>query len=147
MQGMVGMGLYQTLTRAALWCDVRWLVAIFDFPVFRLIRWKLGPDLRRLRGPDGWAVYGFIGQHSAWCDLLEAERLLAAADPYLHEVLFLGKGLEAALRPLDLRALRLLDRAASSGRCLVSGSGTACSPWARNDSTTSGTLLAPTGRE
>jgi hypothetical protein len=118
MQGMVGMGLYQTLTRAALWCDVRWLVAIFDLPVFRLIRWKLGLIFAGFKGLTAGPYMGSRASIPAWCDLLEAERLLAAADPYLHEVLFLGRGLEAALPPLDLTAVSCLTerraRAAAS---------------------------------
>jgi hypothetical protein len=118
MQGMVGMGLYQTLTRAALACDVRWLVAIFDLPVFRLIRWKLGLIFAGFKGLTAAPYMGSPASIPAWCDLLEAERLLAAADRYLHEVLFLGQGLESALRPLDLRAAGCLTerraRAAAS---------------------------------
>ena len=40
-RGLVLMGLYQTLTLAARDCGIEWFVAIFDMPVFRMIRWKL----------------------------------------------------------------------------------------------------------
>ena len=41
LQGLVSMGLYQTLTLAAFRCGIEWFVAILDMPVFRLMRWKL----------------------------------------------------------------------------------------------------------
>ena len=38
----------------------------------------------------------------AWCDVVDAERHLAATDRDLHAILVQGVGLEAALRPVDL---------------------------------------------
>ena len=109
MEGLVGMGLYQTLARAALWCGIGWLVAIFDMPVFRLVRWKLGLVFAEFRGLTARPYMGSPASIPAWCDVLAAERRLAAADPHLHQILCLGSGLEAALRPVDLRAERCLS--------------------------------------
>jgi hypothetical protein len=107
-KGLISMGLYQCLTLAALRCGVEWFVAIFDLPVFRLVRWKL-----RLifTGYEGLAPVKYLGSAAsiaAWCDVLEAERRLAE-DPSLHELLVLGTGLEPALRRLDLSSLGDLD--------------------------------------
>lgn len=109
MQGLVGMGLYQTLARAALWCDIGWFVAVFDLPVFRLVRWKLGLIFAGFKDLTARPYMGSAASIPAWCDVLEAERRLAVADPQLHQILCLGTGLEPALRPVDLRAVRCLS--------------------------------------
>jgi hypothetical protein len=109
MQGLVGMGLYQTLARAALWCGIRWFVAVFDLPVFRLVRWKLGLIFAGFKGLTARPYMGSVASIPAWCDVLDAERRLAAADPHMHQILCLGAGLEPALRPVDLRAVRCLS--------------------------------------
>lgn len=107
-KGLVSMALYQSLTLAALHSGVEWFVAVFDLPVFRLVRWKL-----RLifAGYEGLAPVRYLGSDAAiaaWCDVLAAERRLAAEDPDLHAVLVRGEGLEAAVRRLDLAAFDAL---------------------------------------
>jgi hypothetical protein len=107
-KGLVALALYQSLTLAALRCGVEWFVAVFDLPVFRLVRWKL-----RLifTGYEGLAPVAYLGSDAAiaaWCDVLEAERRLAE-DAELHELLVLGTGLEAAVRTVDLSAIDDLD--------------------------------------
>lgn len=113
-KGLVSMALYQCLTLAALHCGVEWFVAVFDLPVFRLVRWKL-----RLifAGYEGLAPVRYLGSDAAiaaWCDVLEAERRLAAEAPELHEILVRGEGLEAAVRRIDLGAVDGLDVARGS---------------------------------
>jgi hypothetical protein len=108
-RGLVTMGLYQSLIMAAFRCGVVWFVAIFDMPVLRLVRWKL-----RLTwaGFDGLAPARYLGSTAsipAWCDLLEAERKVAAEDPDLHAILRFGEGLEPALRRVDLSDVGELD--------------------------------------
>jgi hypothetical protein len=101
-RGLVSMALYQSLIMAAFHCGVVWLVAVFDMPVLRLVRWKL-----RLTwtGFDGLAPARYLGSVAsipAWCNLLEAERKVAKEDPELYSILRLGEGLEPALRKVDL---------------------------------------------
>ncbi len=101
-QGLVAMGLYQTLTLAARRLGIEWFVAILDMPVFRMLRWKLRMIFA---GFDGLAPRSYLGSSAsipAWCSVVEAERRLAEQDPDLHAILVLGEGLEPALRRVDL---------------------------------------------
>ena len=96
------MGLYQTLTMAALHCGIDWFVAILDMPVFRMIRWKLRMIFAGYHGVAPQPYLGSAASIPAWCDVVEAERRLAETDRDLYAVLIEGIGLEAALRRLDL---------------------------------------------
>ena len=100
--GLVSMGLYQTLTLAARRCGVDWFVAILDLPVFRMIRWKLRMIFAGYEGVGPKPYLGSAASMPAWCDVVDAERHLAATDRDLHAILVQGVGLEAALRPVDL---------------------------------------------
>lgn len=102
--GLVTMGLYQTLTLAAFHCGVDWFVAILDMPVFRIIRWRLRMIFAGYEGIGPLPYLGSAASLPAWCDVAAAERKLAQEDEDLHAVLVLGRGLEAALRPVDLSA-------------------------------------------
>ena len=107
-RGLVSMGLYQSLTLAARRCSVAWFVAILDMPVFRMIRWRLRMIFA---GYEGIAPLPYLGSPAsipAWCDVIAAERHLAATDTDLHAVLVKGVGLEPALRPVDLDSSDLL---------------------------------------
>ena len=110
-QGLVCMGLYQTLTLAARHCGIDWFVTILDMPVFRMIRWKLRMIFAGYEGVGPRPYLGSVASIPAWCNVVDAERRLAATDSDLHAILVLGVGLEAALRPVDLAcADALLER-------------------------------------
>jgi len=104
-RGLVSMGLYQTLTLAARRCGVEWFVAILDMPVFRLIRWKLCLIFAGYKGIAPLPYLGSSASMPAWCDVVAAEKRLAATDRDLHAVLVEGVGLERALRPVDVRQI------------------------------------------
>jgi hypothetical protein len=101
-RGLVTMGLYQTLTLAALATGTEWFVAILDMPVFRLLRWKLRMIFAGYKGVAPLPYLGSPASIPAWCNVGDAERHLAAADPDLHAIVCRGEGLEAAVRPVDL---------------------------------------------
>lgn len=101
-RGIVGMGLYQTLTLAARRCGVEWFVAILDMPVFRMIRWRLRMIFAGYEGVAPLPYLGSAASIPAWCDVVAAEKHLAATDQDLHAVLVQGIGLEPALHPVDL---------------------------------------------
>lgn len=101
-QGLVSMGLYQTLTLAARAHGIEWFVAILDMPVFRMIRWKLRLIFAGYEGVAPMPYLGSAASIPAWCDVAAAERRLAEVDPDLHAVLVDGIGLEPALRRVDL---------------------------------------------
>ncbi|HET6494492.1 MAG TPA: hypothetical protein VFH61_03895 [Thermoleophilia bacterium] len=118
-RGLVLMGLYQTLTLAARDCGIEWFVAIFDMPVFRLIRWKLRLIFAGYEGIGPMPYLGSTASIPAWCDVVQAERRLAETDQDLHAILVEGLGLEPALRRADItRADRLVAwrRPAASGQ-------------------------------
>jgi hypothetical protein len=104
LRGLLTMGLYQTLTLAAFHCGAEWFIAILDMPVFRLIRWKLRMIFAGFAGVGPMPYLGSLASLPAWCDVAAAERRLAAEDDDLHQILVLGRGLEPALRPVDLTA-------------------------------------------
>jgi hypothetical protein len=101
-RGVVSMGLYQTLTLAARRCGIEWFVAILDMPVFRMIRWRLRMIFAGYEGIAPLPYLGSAASIPAWCDVVAAERHLAANDLDLHAVLVEGVGLESALQPVDL---------------------------------------------
>jgi hypothetical protein len=100
--GLVTMALYQSLTLAAFHCGIEWFIAILDMPVFRILRWRLRMIFAGYEGIGPLPYLGSAASLPAWCDVLEAERRLAAEDEDLHAVLVRGEGLEAALRGVDL---------------------------------------------
>ena len=114
-QGLVGMGLYQTLTLLARACGVGWFVAILDVPVFRLLRWKLRMIFAGYSGTAPRPYLGSVASIPAWCDVDHAERHLAATDPDLHGILVQGVGLEPALRRVDLSAAERLLSSSPGG--------------------------------
>ena len=101
-QGLVGMGLFQTLGLAALQCGVEWFVAILDLPVFRIVRWKLRMVFVGYEGVAPRTYLGSAASIPAWCNVASARRHLAETDADLYDVLVRGVGLEAALRRVDL---------------------------------------------
>ena len=102
--GLVTMALYQSLTLAAFHCGIEWFIAILDMPVFRILRWRLRMIFAGYEGIGPLPYLGSAASLPAWCDVLEAERRLAAEDEDLHAVLVRGVGLEEALLRVDLNA-------------------------------------------
>jgi hypothetical protein len=100
--GLVTMGLYQSLTLTARSSGIEWFVAILDMPVFRILRWKLHMIFAGYQGLAPRAYLGSVASIPAWCNVVDAERRLAAADTDLHAILVRGIGLEAAMRPVVL---------------------------------------------
>lgn len=101
-QGLVSMGLFQTLGLAARRCDVEWFVAILDMPVFRIVRWKLRMVFVGYEGVGPRAYLGSPASIPTWCNVANARHHLAETDPDLYDVLVHGVGLETALRRVDL---------------------------------------------
>jgi hypothetical protein len=100
--GLVTLGLLQGLTTMAWNLGIDWFVAIFDVVVLRMIRWKLHMTFSCFTGVTAASYLGSPASVPAWCRLTEAKRRFTDVDPGLHDLLFEGVGLEAALRPLEL---------------------------------------------
>ena len=77
-------------------------------PVFRLLRWKLRMIFAGYKSIAPLPYLGSAASIPAWCDVVAAEKRLAATDRDLHAVLVQGVGLEPALRPVDLRQIERL---------------------------------------
>lgn len=150
-QGLVTMGLYQTLTLAAFRHGIRWFVAILDLPVFRLLRLKLRMIFSEYEGLAPLPYLGSPQSVPAWCDVTAAADHLAVVDTDLYDIVVRGVGLEPALRRADLSALSP-SCCPSESRARLSlprpaHASTTCRRGALNAATTSGSLRAPTGRE
>jgi hypothetical protein len=114
--GLMHIGLYQAVARLARYFAVNWLVAILDYPVYRLIRLQL----RRI-----FVAYGeerpYLGSARsvpAYCPIRDAELEAATADPDLHELIYVGSAIKDALRQVELepatRALQGLFQQAAA---------------------------------
>jgi len=147
--GLVGMGLYQTIALAARGFDVRWVVAILDLPVFKLLRLKLRMMFESFEGLEPLPYLGSPASIPAWCDVLAAERRLAECDPDLHAIMEHGVGLEPGLRRVDLEASEpfLAMVTESRLRAIVPQTPVSSRRWVAKDATTSGNRVLPTGRE
>jgi len=86
--------------------------------VFRMIRWRLRMIFAGYEGIAPLPYLGSAASIPAWCDVVAAERHLAATDQDLHAVLVNGVGLEPALRPVDLGSA---DRISAWRRRLAAG--------------------------
>lgn len=103
-EGLVSLALYQAIIMSALATNAPWLVAVMDVAVIDLLSERIGspfsryPDVqpeRYLDSPASLPVY---------VDLPAYGNRLAAADESMHEILFRGTGLEAAVRTPDWAA-------------------------------------------
>jgi len=115
--GLMHVGLYQAVARLARYFDVTWLVAILDYPVYRLIRLQL----RRIfvAYGDERSYLGSVRSVPAYCPIREAEAEAAAADSSLHELIYVGSAIKDALRQVELEPAidavqTLFDKAAAS---------------------------------
>jgi hypothetical protein len=98
--GLMHIGLYQAVARLARYFDVTSLVAILDYPVYRLIRLQL----RRIFIAYGEerSFLGSVRSVPAYCAIRDAEREAAAADSSLHELIYVGSTIKDALRQVEL---------------------------------------------
>ena len=103
-EGLVSLALYQAIIMSSLATEAPWLVAVMDVAVIDLLSERIGspfskyPDVqpeRYLDSPSSLPVY---------VDLPAYGDRLAGADANMHDILFRGTGLEAALRTPDWAA-------------------------------------------
>ncbi len=100
----MSLALYQAIIMSSLATEAPWLVAVMDVAVIDLLSERIGspfskyPDVqpeRYLDSPSSLPVY---------VDLPAYGDRLAGADANMHDILFRGTGLEAALRTPDWAA-------------------------------------------
>lgn len=106
--GMMHIGLYQALARLGRHFDTKYLVAILDYAVYRLIRLQLRRYFVALA--EEHEYLGSERSVPAYCDLQLAEIEARENDPTLHELIYVGSTLKPALRQLDLpRAIKMVS--------------------------------------
>jgi hypothetical protein len=100
--GLVTLALFQGLTMLGWRLGVEWFIALLDMPVFRLIRWKLHMTFAGFTDVPAMPYLGSPASIPVWCRVPDGKERLAERDSDLHDLLFHGVGIEAAVRPLDL---------------------------------------------
>jgi hypothetical protein len=99
--GLVSQALYQAACVSAWRQRVRTLVTILDLRVLRLVQTRLGRPFQRYPGLGAARYLDSPASLPVWCDVEAWRARLAASDEVLHEVIFEGRGLEAAVSPPD----------------------------------------------
>jgi hypothetical protein len=100
--GLVSLGLYQGVAQLALRCRVNWVVTILDLVVLNLLQRAMADPFHRFAGLEPRPYLDSPASLPVYCDLDAYFARLETADPSMYEILFEGRGLEAAVRPLDL---------------------------------------------
>ena len=100
--GLVSLGLYQGVAQLALRCHVKWVVTILDLVVLNLLQGVMAGPFERFVGLEPLPYLDSPASLPVYSDLDAYFARLETADPSMYEILFDGRGLEAAVRPLDL---------------------------------------------
>jgi hypothetical protein len=96
-EGLSSAALYQAAVMIAQACNVRWYVAVLDVRVLRLISLTMGRPFTRFDGLEPAPYLDSAASLPAFVDLAAFEARLAENKPDIHELLFAGHGLEAAV--------------------------------------------------
>jgi len=107
--GIVSLALYQGLAMLLLRHDVESLVAILDVAVLDLLQTRLGRPFTRFQGVEPQSYLDSPWSLPVYCDVRDYAARLRFAEPAIYEIVFGGKGLEAAVdfpregdgRPVD----------------------------------------------
>ena len=101
--GLVSLSLYQALVRTGDACGIHYGVALLDETILHMSR-------RVFRGPfsvfDKLGPKEHLGSSATWpvySDVLGWGAKLKKTDPSMFDLMFHGRGLEATMRPLDLK--------------------------------------------
>jgi hypothetical protein len=100
--GLVSLALYQAVAQLALRCNARWVVTILDLVVLSLVQEATSHAFERFSGVEPLRYLDSPASLPVYCDLDAYFPRLETADPSMHEILYDGRGLEPAVRPLDL---------------------------------------------
>ncbi len=100
--GLVSLGLYQGVAQLALQCHVKWVVTVLDLVVLKLLQGVMADPFERFAGLEPLPYLDSPASLPVYCELDAYFARLETADPSMYEILFDGRGLEAAIRPLAL---------------------------------------------
>ena len=119
-EGLSSAALYQAAVMIAQACHVRWYVAVLDVRVLRLISFTMGRPFTRFDALEPAPYLDSAASIPVYVDLATYKARLAADKPDIHDLLFAGHGLEAAVwspdwddsahRALDALGLTALAR-------------------------------------
>jgi hypothetical protein len=98
-EGLVSLALYQGAVQCALACDVEVYVAILDTVVLRLIHERMGAPFGTFDGLEPKRYLDSPASLPAYVDLPRFGERVRESEPAIHELLFGGRGIEAAVGP------------------------------------------------
>ena len=110
LHGLVTMSLYQAMATAPYRFGYRWWISILDWPVYRLIQWKLSQPFSTY---DGVAAGPYLGSDASlpvWADIDEWTARVFAKDLDQFELIFGGAAMPGAVKPLDWNRVEGLVR-------------------------------------
>jgi len=96
-EGLVSLSLYQALVLTARAADVPWFVAVLDVKVLDAIDERMGNPFTRFPGLEPLPYLDSPASRPVFVDLDAYEPRIAALDMNLHDIMFRGTGLEAAV--------------------------------------------------
>ncbi|HVB05077.1 MAG TPA: hypothetical protein VNF07_02380 [Acidimicrobiales bacterium] len=97
--GLVSLGLYQSVVRSCREVGVEHLVALLDSLVYRITRARYAEPFIAYGEPRPYL--GSTASYPVYCSLAEWEERLMLVEPPLLEIIYRGRGIEAACSPLD----------------------------------------------
>jgi hypothetical protein len=100
--GLIGLGLYQSAIRIARHFQIDTLIALLDSIVHRLTRWKYHAPFQIVPGAIAKPYLGSKATFPVYSRISVWDENLRAKDPSIHEIIYTGKGIEAALSPLTI---------------------------------------------
>jgi hypothetical protein len=106
--GVISMALYQTFATATIRCGFRWVVAVIDVPVLRLLQWRLSRVFETYEGVAALPYLGSAASMPVWSDLPAYRARLATSNPDTHDIVFGGHGLPGSVAPPDWDAVEEL---------------------------------------
>jgi hypothetical protein len=117
--GVIGMALYQTLATGGIRCGFRWLVAVIDVPVLRVIQWRLGRPFQPYEGVPAMPYLGSTASIPVWTDLPVWSARLASSNPVKYDIACGGHGIEGVVAPPDWDRVNELVGGATERRLLT----------------------------
>jgi len=152
-RGLVSLALNQALIVTLGRYGIRQVVTILDLAVLRLLQWQLGKPFSMLRGLVPMPYLGSGASVPVWSDLVTWRPQLARDNPTIYDLLFEGRGIEAAVAGADWESVvRRVAAVGGGGGSRPEPAGYAISldpdPLAASmRSSRAGTFSAATGRE
>ncbi|HEY7439505.1 MAG TPA: hypothetical protein VIC35_08920 [Acidimicrobiia bacterium] len=99
--GLVSLSLYQALGYVARWRDLRWIVTVLDTNALELVQEATLDAFAPFAGVEAREYLDSPASLPVWCDLDAYFRRIEVTDPVAYELFAEGRGLEAAVRPLQ----------------------------------------------